>query len=45
MERIKRAKASSENDELVRRLCLMDESCDFEFKRVSGKMVHKKYKK
>jgi len=41
MERMKRTKASSGNDELVKRLCLMDESRAFEFKRVSGKMVHK----
>jgi ATP-dependent DNA helicase RecG len=29
------------NDEIVRRLCDMDESIRYEFKRVSNKMVHK----
>lgn len=38
---MKRIKAYTGNEELIERLCGMDESHDFEFKRVSGKMVHK----
>jgi len=41
MEGMKRIKASPGNEALIERLCGMDESHEFEFKRVSGKMVHK----
>jgi len=38
---MKRTKASPGNEELIKRLCDMDESINIEFKRASGKMVHK----
>ena len=38
---MKRTKASPGNGELIKRLCDMDESINIEFKRASGKMVHK----
>jgi hypothetical protein len=38
---MKRTKASPSNGELIKRLCDMDESINIEFKRASGKMVHK----
>jgi len=41
MKDMKRAKASPITGELIQRLCDMDESFTIEFKRVSGKMVHK----
>lgn len=40
MERLKKIKAP-DSEELIKRLCDMDESHDFEFKRASGKMVHR----
>ncbi len=41
MNDMKKVKAPPGNEELVNRLCEIDESHAFEFKRVSGKMVHK----
>lgn len=41
MERLKKINASPGNEELIKRLCVMDESINIEFKRASGKMVHK----
>jgi ATP-dependent DNA helicase RecG len=41
MERLKKIKASPDSEEITKRLCNMDESHDFEFKRASGKMVHR----
>ena len=38
---MKRTKTSRGNEELIKRLCEMDESINVEFKRASGKMVHK----
>ncbi len=38
---MRKVKSPSGNEELLNRLCELDESPDFEFKRVSGKMVHK----
>ena len=38
---MKRVKAHPDNEALVNRLCEMDESQELEFKRASGKMVHK----
>lgn len=41
MERLTKIKASPGNEGLIKRLCEMDESINIEFKRASGKMVHK----
>ena len=41
MERLKKIKEAPSNEELIKRLCEMDESINIEFKRASGKMVHK----
>jgi len=41
MKRIKKDRASYGTEDLINRLCDMDEGITIEFKRTSGKMVHK----